>query len=634
MLPTQSNFNQLTNNPLNTNNSLNNLSTLQTSPLNLAAQPLQGASQTTRTFTVTNTNATGNGSLQQAILNANADSVQRPTDLEVINFILGAGPHTITLGSTLDITAKNLTINGTGANVLTISGGNTVQDFKIETGTNVTISGLTIANGVSTVGGGGILNNGTLTLNTSTLNNDNAISGMNGGAIFNNGTLIASGDTFTNNNALTSAGGAIFSLGTATINNSSFTGNRAINGGAVEGVNSNLTITNSTFTNNSVVPGGVGGAVVSAGNTKVTITGSSFTGNTAIGGAGGAIYNSNTSTLKVMNSSLTNSQSGLGAAIYNSSVSGAIATALGLSFSGNVSNASNGTPGNNNDTFGTFVANVDTLADTNDGNFTAGHLSLRNAINGAINGETINFASNLAGGTITLTLGELDINKSLTIQGLGADKLTVSGNNKFRDFNIASGANVTISGLDIINGNSGSNQFGGGIYNQGILTLAGDIIKGNTSDLGGGGIFNNQPGTLILANTTVSNNTGGNGGGLENVGGNVTIAASLFTLNTSPNGLGGAISNSGTLNIVGATFDHNSSVIGGGALFDNGTATIANSAFNYNTTQGKGGAIDDGAFAGLGSVTVKATTFFGNTATQAAGVQGDTPDIFGPVQFA
>jgi hypothetical protein len=632
MLPTQSNFNQLTNNPLNTNTSPNNLSTLQTSPLNLAAQPLQGASQATHTFTVTNTNATGNGSLQQAILNANADSAQRPTDLEVIKFNLGAGAHTITLGSTLDITAKNLTISGTGANLLTISGGNTVQDFKIETGTNVTISGLTIANGVSGIGGGGILNNGTLTLNNSILSNDNAISGANGGAIFNNGTLTASGDTFTNNNALSSAGGAIFSLGTATISNSSFTGNRAINGGAVEGINSSLTITNSTFTNNSVVPGGVGGAVVSAGSEKVTITGSSFTGNTAIGGSGGAIVNNNTSTLKLTNSSFTNNQAGLGAAISNDSVHGSIATALGLTFSGNVSTGSDGTPGNNNDTFGTFVANVDTLADTNDGNFTAGHLSLRNVINGAINGETINFATNLAGGTITLTLGELDINKSVTIQGLGADKLTVSGNNKFRDFNIASGTNVTISGLNIINGNSGYNQFGGGIYNQGTLTLSGDIINGNTASLGGAGIFNNQ-GTLTITSTTVSNNTGGNGAGLENVGGNVTITNSLFAGNTTPNGLGGAISNSGTLNVARSVFSQNSSLVGGGALFDNGTATISASSFNNNSTQGKGGAIDDGAFAGLGSVTVTGTTFSGNTAAQAAGVQGDTVDTFGPVIF-
>ena len=232
-----------------------------------------------------------------------------------------------------------------------------------------------------------------------------------------------------------------------------------------------------------------------------------------------------------------------------------------------------------------------------------------------------------------MTFGELDINKNLTIQGLGADKLTVSGNHLFRDFNIGSGANVTISGLNIVNGNSGYNQFGGGIYNQGVLTLVNDIISGSTSSLGGAGIFNDQSGTLSLTNTTVRNSEGGNGSGLENLG-NASIANSLFKLNTSLNGVGGAISNSGTLNVVGTTFDQNSALVGGGALFDNGTATIADSTFNNNSTRGKGGAIDDVAIPGLGRVVINRTTFSGNTAVQAAGVEGDTADVFGPVVVA
>ncbi len=204
----------------------------------------------------------------------------------------------------------------------------------------------------------------------------------------------------------------------------------------------------------------------------------------------------------------------MGAAISNDSAHGSTATALGLTFSGNTSTASNGSLTNNNNTFGTFVATVDTLVDTNDGNFSAGHLSLRNAIIGAIAGETINFASNLASGTITLTLGELAINKSLTIQGLGANRLTVSGNHQSRDFNIGVGANVTITGLNISNGSSGYNNFGGGIYSQGILTLTNDILSGNKSDLGGGGIFNNM-GSVTLTNSTLSGNSGGNGEGLR-----------------------------------------------------------------------------------------------------------------------
>ena len=53
---------------------------------------------------------------------------------------------------------------------------------------------------------------------------------------------------------------------------------------------------------------------------------------------------------------------------------------------------------------------------------------------------------------VTLTSGQLVINKSLTIQGPGANLLTVSGNNASRVFSISAGAfNVTLSGLTIAN---------------------------------------------------------------------------------------------------------------------------------------------------------------------------------------
>src|SRR5437879_1843867 len=62
-------------------------------------------------------------------------------------------------------------------------------------------------------------------------------------------------------------------------------------------------------------------------------------------------------------------------------------------------------------------------------NADSGDGSLRAALGAASSGDTINFAPGLAGQTITLTSGELAIDKSLDIEGLGADQLTVSGNN-------------------------------------------------------------------------------------------------------------------------------------------------------------------------------------------------------------
>src|SRR5436309_11953398 len=100
--------------------------------------------------------------------------------------------------------------------------------------------------------------------------------------------------------------------------------------------------------------------------------------------------------------------------------------------------------------------------------------SLRAAIAAAQSGDRIVFGSGLDGQTITLTSGELAINQSLDIEGLGADKLTVSGNDSSRVFRVGSGVSVDIDDLTITHGRAAN---GGGIWNPGgTLTLAHDVI--------------------------------------------------------------------------------------------------------------------------------------------------------------
>src|SRR5437588_7243426 len=69
--------------------------------------------------------------------------------------------------------------------------------------------------------------------------------------------------------------------------------------------------------------------------------------------------------------------------------------------------------------------------------------SLRQAISDAGSGDTIHFAPSVH--AITLSSGELDVMKSLTLAGPGASHLSISGNDASRVFNIASGATVTLS---------------------------------------------------------------------------------------------------------------------------------------------------------------------------------------------
>ena len=128
---------------------------------------LSAAPVSASTLTVTNTNDSGPGSLRDAIANAASG--------DTIDFSL-TYPATITLASTLTINTS-LTISGPGASSALISGNHTVQVLSIGGGITVTISGVTIENGSSSVGSlgyntnayGGLYNAGTLTLNNSTL---------------------------------------------------------------------------------------------------------------------------------------------------------------------------------------------------------------------------------------------------------------------------------------------------------------------------------------------------------------------------------------------------------------------------------------------------------------------------------
>jgi hypothetical protein len=97
------------------------------------------------------------------------------------------------------------------------------------------------------------------------------------------------------------------------------------------------------------------------------------------------------------------------------------------------------------------LASAATITVTN--NNDSGPGSLRQAITDSSPSDTVDFDSSLNGETITLTSGELSINKQLTITGPGANLIAVNGNATSTVFFINPGTEVTISGLTITNGN-------------------------------------------------------------------------------------------------------------------------------------------------------------------------------------
>src|SRR2546425_4393202 len=227
--------------------------------------------------------------------------------------------------------------------------------------------------------------------------------------------------------------------------------------------------------------------------------------------------------------------------------------------------------------------------------------TLRQAIATAASGDTINF--NLpANSTIRLFSDELVINKNLTINGPGANLLTVqrsrfAGTPDFRIFNIQASINVTISGLTI---NNGKAPFGGGIFNQGTLTISNSTISGNTASSGpGGGIQNDcQFGcpagviaTMTITNSTISGNTASSQGGGISSG-----------------------SKSGTT-ITNSTISGNSAASGGG-IWTNVTVTLTNSTISGNSAN-FGGGINNKSTSGLdtgGSTSARNTIIALNTA--------------------
>src|SRR5579862_2326307 len=264
------------------------------------------------TITVNNTTdpatVSGNGfcTLREAIDNADSPGVHTTggdcaagTGQDTINFSVSGE---ITLSSalpaiantspgslTIDATGQAISINGFNSNTAT-----SVHILTVNSGATLTLKYLTLAKGNGGGSGGAIVNNGSLTVSSSTVTDSTAPSGMNGGGIYNLGTLIVSNSSFSKNTA-SADGGAIFN-----------------NGGT-------LTITGSTFSTNSA--GSSGGGIYDSGG--ATIANSTFSGNSSASG-GGAIF-LNSGTLSVSNSTLSgNSDTSSGGGIDNGAASGAV----------------------------------------------------------------------------------------------------------------------------------------------------------------------------------------------------------------------------------------------------------------------------------------------------------------------
>jgi CSLREA domain-containing protein len=270
------------------------------------------------------------------------------------------------------------------------------------------------------------------------------------------------------------------------------------------------------------------------------------------------------------------------------------------------------------------VFTVNTTADTNDGSCDAlgtgsgnKDCSLRDVIhfaNTIAGTDTIDFDLGTGAHTITLTVGELLINQSVTIAGSAADLLSVSRSSaantpKFGVFNITAGT-VSISGLTI-SGGSASITEGGGIRNKGTLTLNDCVITGNKSGFEGHGIYNEGQLTVNDCQIVANGDSRGAGGGIYNQRfAKTTVNRSTIANNTAQGG--GGISNSGNFTINESTISGNIEFgISGAGINNTGSLTLTNSALSGNTTTSGDGA----GVSSNGSLVISNTTISGNSTT-------------------
>lgn len=273
--------------------------------------------------------------------------------------------------------------------------------------------------------------------------------------------------------------------------------------------------------------------------------------------------------------------------------------------------------------------------------------TLRYIIDTAASGDRIHFLMN-QGDKIVLQQGPLTIKCNVVIDGknlISGKSVTLNGNQKSRVLVINKNVKVNIDNLYITSGfTDNREENGGGIYNNGVLTLQ-DCIIDNCTAANGGGICNTETGFLILKGTTINNciakYDGYNpcGGGICNRG-NLTIKRSSISSSVISNNqaintaeekedqiaFGGGIYNDGNgiLLINDETKIHgNYSSCYGGGIFNGkesvNNVKIENVIIKDNSCENSGG--------GLYNANISSSEICNNTAGwSGGGIEGTTEE--------
>ena len=259
---------------------------------------------------------------------------------------------------------------------------------------------------------------------------------------------------------------------------------------------------------------------------------------------------------------------------------------------------------------------VDNATDELDSDLSAGDLSLREALSltGGAEIDWIQFAPEINGETILLTLGELAISGSVSIFGFGTN-ITIDAQGNSRIFDVDDGdatgeSEVVIRGLRLTGGDTqfvfgqdpSVDGYGGAIRSFENLTLADTVITGNAADNAGGGLYAGGSGTVTIERSSITgNSTTSTLGGL---GGGIAVRSTGFAVHE----------------IVESDISGNTTTAlnaRGGGLFvdaDGSVLAVRRSTIANNTTAAGGGGADV-VGSNYGHVIFERSTISGNVAT-------------------
>ena len=247
--------------------------------------------------------------------------------------------------------------------------------------------------------------------------------------------------------------------------------------------------------------------------------------------------------------------------------------------------------------------------------------NIQAAIDGATEGDLISLAGEMFTEHFT-------VDKSLTIRGVSSNTTILQAGTSYgtatnRVMTVTEGSTVTLQNVTVRFGNAPDIGFngnsGGGIFNDGYLTIEDSRIISNTAFYHGGGVMSYEQGSLTITNCLIAYNQAESGGGIYSESGSVLVVANSRVIDNQVTEEGGGIDNYdySTLHLSNTTISGNSAFYGGGIYQDiESTLTILDSTLTDNVADAAGGGIYSNY---KSQANITNTVFISNTANETGG---------------